>query len=87
MQQKKTFWELETFDKSVNTQIEETKRTYCYNTFQNHKFSMNKTWRTINETLARHKQCNELPTRFKFKCETLTDPQIIADSFNEYYWQ
>ena len=45
---------------------------------------MKKNWRTINETLARHKQCNELPTRFKFKGETLTDPQRIADSFNEY---
>ena len=35
--------------------------------------------------MERHKQCNELPTRFKFKGETLTDPQRIADSFNEYF--
>ena len=40
---------------------------------------MKKTWRTINETLARHKQCNEIPTRFQFRGETLTD------SFNEYF--
>ena len=35
---------------------------------------MKKIWRTINETLARLKQCNELPTRFHFKGEILTDP-------------
>ena len=46
---------------------------------------MEKTWRTINETVARHKQCNELPTRFQFKVDTLTDPQRIADSFNKYF--
>ena len=46
---------------------------------------MKKSWRTINETVARHKQCSELPTRFQFKGETLTDPQRIADSFNEYF--
>ena len=57
------------FEKIVNTQIDETKVIYYYNTFQNYKLSMKKTWRTINETLARHKQCNELPTRFKFKGE------------------
>ena len=39
--EKKTLW---AFDKIVNTQIEETKRTYYYyNTFRNYKFSMKKT--------------------------------------------
>ena len=46
---------------------------------------MKETCRTINETLARHKQCNELQTRFIFKGETLTDPRRIADSFNVYF--
>ena len=46
---------------------------------------MKKTWRTINKILARHKQCNALPTRLQYKGETLTDPQRIADSFNEYF--
>ena len=44
-----------TFERIVNTNIEETKKNYYHNTFRNYKNNMKKTWLTINETLGRKK--------------------------------
>ena len=74
-----------TFERIVENNKEEAKKNYYHKTFNNYKNNMKKTWRTINETLGKHKKENRLPTTFTHNDVKLTDPDIIANTFNEYF--
>ena len=54
-----------TFEKIVNINIIETKRSYYHNTFRNYKNNMKKPWRIINKTLGKRNQKNNLPNKLK----------------------
>ena len=46
---------------------------------------MKKTWNTINSALNRGRQINALPKEFIHNNITITDPPLIADTFNEFF--
>ena len=46
---------------------------------------MKKTWKTINETLGRHRKCVKLPTNVSYKNSVITKPIEIAGAFNDYF--
>ena len=73
------------FDRIVNQQKNEAKRIYYHTVFNTHKNNLKNTWKIINESLNRKKGKNDLPTEFYHQGETLTDPNQIANSFNEYF--
>ena len=58
-----------TFERIVNQNIEAAKKKYYFNTFRTHKNNMKNTWKTINDTLGRHKKENKLPTSIIIKIE------------------
>ena len=61
------------------------KQTYYHNTFRNYKNNMNKTWRIINETLGKTNQKNNLPMFIEYNNTVITDPNRIANLFNDYF--
>ena len=73
-----------TFEKIVNINIIETKRSYYHNTFRNYKNNMKKTWRIINETLGKTNQKNNLPIFIEHNNTLITDPNRISNTFNDY---
>ena len=74
-----------TFEKIVNINIIETKRSYYHNTFQNYKNNMKKTWRIINETLGKTNQKHNLSMFREHNNTLITDPNRISDTFNGYF--
>ena len=74
-----------TFEKIVNINIIETKRSYYHNTFRNYKNNMKKTWRIINETLGKTNQKNNLPICIEHNNTLITDPNRISNTFNDYF--
>ena len=46
---------------------------------------MKKTWRTINETLGRHKKEIKLPTTICYNNKNITNQVDISNAFNEYF--
>ena len=46
---------------------------------------MKNTWKTINDTLGRHKKEKKLPTSINYHNRTLIDPMDIANGFNDYF--
>ena len=74
-----------TFDDIVNQNIDEAKRKYYHDVFLAQQYDMKKTWATINETLNRSKNKTNFPEEFIIDGKTLTDPQNIADSFNQFF--
>ena len=74
-----------TFEKIVNINIIETKRSYYHNTFRNYKNNMKKTWRIINETLGKTNQKNNLPIFIEHNNTLITDPNRISNTFNDYF--
>ena len=46
---------------------------------------MKKTWRIINETLGKTNQKNNLPMFIEHNNTLITDPNRIANTFNDYF--
>ena len=71
--------------KIVDNEIVQAKKIYYSNVFHMYKSSMKKTWQIINETLSRKKVDNMLPDTFIKNGNELSDPEEIANAFNEYF--
>ena len=69
----------------MKTNIELAKRKYYFDTFKKYKNNMKHTWKTINETLGRHRREQKLPTSIFHDDNTLTDPIHITNAFNDYF--
>ena len=74
----------ETLKKIVNINISETKRTYYHNTFRNYKNNVKQTWRIINDTLGKRNKKTNQPISIEHKNSLNTDPNKIANTFNDY---
>ena len=74
-----------TYEKIVDNEIVQAKKIYYSNVFHMYKSSMKKTWQIINETLSRKKVDNMLPDTFIKNGNELSDPEEIANAFNEYF--
>ena len=65
--------------------MENAKYIFYHNVFKSCKSDMKKTWSVINDTLNRNKNKNDLPTEFLVNDHCISNPRIIADSFNTYF--
>lgn len=74
-----------TFDNIVKQDIENARQKFYYDTFLAQKNDMKKTWATINETLNRNKKTAEYPSEFLIDGKNISDPTIIANSFNDFF--
>ena len=71
--------------KIIKKNIGNAKHIFYHNVFKSYKTYMKKTWSMINETLNRKKNKNDLPTEFLVNDHCISNPKIIADSFNTYF--
>ena len=79
------------YDKSLSNQaknkyffeLKNTRNKFYKNLFEKHRNNMKATWRAINKLLGKNKKsgCKSLI----INNETVTDPVIIANSFNTYF--
>ena len=74
-----------TFEKIVNINIAETKRTYYHKTFRNYKNNVKQTWRVINDTLDKRNQKTNLPISIEHNNTVITDSNKIGITFNDFF--
>ena len=74
-----------TFENIVNINIAETKRLYYHNTFQNYKNNVKQTWNVIHDTLDKRNQKTNLPISIEHNNTLITDPNKLANTFNDYF--
>ncbi|MEE8341453.1 MAG: reverse transcriptase family protein, partial [Candidatus Neomarinimicrobiota bacterium] len=77
--------QLDTFNKILKSTIRAAKQVYLRQVFEKCKNDMKKTWKSINYVLNRHKHISQLPETFMIKNSPISNKQIIADSFNDYF--
>ena len=65
--------------------IQEAKRVYYFNSFKTFKTNIKKAWKTINDTLGRNKKESHLPISVFHENRHITDPNIIANMYNDYF--
>ena len=76
---------LNNYSKLLQKSIRLAKKSYCQNQFQKYKFDSRKTWATINDILSRKKVKREFPEYFIIKKNHVSNKQVIADEFNEFF--
>ena len=74
-----------TYEKIIKKNMENAKHIFYHNVFKFYKTDMKKPWSMINETLNRNKNKNDLLTEFLVNDHCISNPKIIADSFNTYF--
>ena len=73
------------FERIVTRNINEAKRSYYHETFKHFQNDIKNTWKTINDTLGRHKKESKMPNSMVYKNDTISDPIEIANAFNDYF--
>ena len=75
------------YKNKLNHVIKTAKKAYYEKQFVKYKNDTKKTWQTINEVLNRNKTRKNLPDTFlqKSSNNNVTNPQEIANKFNEYF--
>ena len=68
----------------VNSLVRKSKNRYYQTQLNNSANDIKKTWNVLNGILNR-KNNEKLSCTFKINNETIDDPQIIAQAFNQYY--
>ena len=73
---------LKLMKKKFKKNNENAKYFFYHNVFKSYKTDMKKPWSMINEN--RNKNTNDLPTEFLVNDHCISNPKIIADSFNTH---
>ena len=76
--------EFKSYYNTLRRSIKEAKRLYYTRTFAIYKNDIKQTWTTIKDTLHRKTKC-ELPNQFFIGNRAVTNPDKIANEFNEYF--
>ena len=74
-----------TFERIVNKNIDTAKKKFYHDTFNSYKNNIKKTWTTINDTLGRGRNQSKLPTYIVDNEKKMTNPEKIANTFNNYF--
>ena len=74
-----------TYERIVNKNIQEAKRVYYFNSLKKFKTNIKKAWKTINDTLGRNKKESHLSISVFHENRHITDPNIIANMYNDYF--
>ena len=75
--------ELKLCQKQLRRDRERGKRKYYFNLFNKYKADMKSTWREINQVL--YTQSDELNITLEIDNALISDTQVIADKFNEFF--
>ena len=78
---------LATYNKILKTSIRLAKLQYYHDTLKKFRKDIKNTWITIKEIINHTKNKKNLPKLFRINEENVSDPQRIANSFNEYFNQ
>ena len=73
-----------TYERIVNKNIQEAKRVYYFNCYIK-KYIYIKSRKNINYTLERNKKEYQLPTSVVHENRDITDPNIVANMYNDYF--
>ena len=76
--------EFKSYYNTLRRSIKEAKRLYYTRTFAIYKNDIKQTWTIIKDTLHRKTKC-ELPNQFFIGNRAVTNPDEIANEFNEYF--
>ena len=69
----------------LQQKINETKKNFYHNKFNDYKNDARKTWSTINDILARKKIKNTFPDYFLVRGHEVSNKQHIANEFNQFF--
>ena len=67
----------------LNISLKLAKQNYYYSRLENEKGNMRNTWKILNSFLRRSRK--PLCRKFTSKSVNITDPQQIANEFNQYF--
>jgi hypothetical protein len=76
---------LRTYNRILKKNIRLAKSQYYHNVFQKFKKDIKNTWKTIKEVINRTKNKKMLPNFFRIEGQNVSNSQVIADNFNEYF--
>ena len=76
--------EFKLYRTNLRKSIRNTKRTYFEHIFTQNKNDIKKTWKILNETLSRNTK-KQIRQEFSINNQLVSDPEVIANSFNEYF--
>ena len=76
--------EFKSYYNTLRRSIKEAKRLYYTRTFAIYKNDIQQTWTIIKDTLQRKTKC-EIPNQFFIGNRAVTNPDEIANEFNEYF--
>jgi hypothetical protein len=76
---------LKTYNRILKKNIRLAKSQYYHNIFEKFKKDMKSTWVTIKEIINRTKNKKHLPNFFRIEGQNISDPQVIANKFNQYF--
>ena len=69
---------------NLRKSIRNAKRTYFEHIFTQHKSDIKKTWKILNETISPNTK-NQIRKEFSINNQLVSDPEVTANSFNEYF--
>ena len=69
----------------VTLKIRQAKSKFYYDKFNNIKNNAKKTWQCINRLLGKNKNKSTCIESVKLNGETVTDKEVIANAFNEFF--
>ena len=74
-----------TYRNKLNHLVRIAKKKYYNNKFFEAKNDIKSTWQTINELIGKKRSNKTLPTSFINENDTIDNPKIIAQKFNEFF--
>ena len=74
-----------TYSKILKQSINLAKRKHYYHCFDKFKSDMKKTWSVINEVVNKDNSRKNFPEHFKINGLHVSNKQVIANKFNEYF--
>ena len=76
--------EFKLYRTNLRKSIRNAKRTYFEHIFTQNKNDIKKTWKILNETLSRNTKI-QIRQEFSINNQLVSDPEVIANSCNEYF--
>ena len=77
---------LKTYNSILKTSFRKAKQLYYDKCFNNFKFDIKNTWKTINEILSKNKTNKSFPKYFKDSDSIVRDKSEIVNKFNDLFY-
>ena len=80
-----SFQKYKTFRNSLNHVLRTSERRHYQEALQLSKNNLKKSWQLIKEVINKKKKQSVNPTHFTINGNTIDDPSLISDHFNQYF--